>query len=36
MDFQQLADKALKGIIPERAELHAVLEASERSSCRSF
>jgi len=29
MDFQQLADKALQGIIPEREELKAVLNASE-------
>lgn len=29
MDFHQLADKALRSIIPERAELKAVLEASE-------
>jgi biotin synthase len=29
MDFQQLADKALEGIIPERQELKAVLNASE-------
>src|SRR5678816_2484922 len=29
MDFHQLADKALRGIIPERAELKAVLEATE-------
>ena len=27
MDFHQLADKALRSIIPERAELKAVLEA---------
>jgi biotin synthase len=29
MDFQQLADKALHGIIPEREELKAVLDASD-------
>ncbi len=29
MDFQLLADKALEGILPEREELHAVLDASE-------
>ena len=29
MDFQQLADKALQGIVPERAELRAVLEAPD-------
>src|SRR6187200_3438253 len=29
MDFHQLADKSLRSIIPERAELKAVLEASE-------
>jgi biotin synthase len=29
MDFDQLADKALRNIIPERAELKAVLRASE-------
>jgi biotin synthase len=29
MDFHQLADKALGNIIPERAELKAVLQASE-------
>src|ERR1044072_319431 len=29
MDFHQLADKALRNIIPERAELKAVLQASE-------
>ena len=29
MDFQQLAEKALQGIIPEREELKAVLEASD-------
>ena len=29
MDFQQLADKALQGIIPERAELKAVLDATD-------
>ena len=29
MDFHQLADKALRSIIPERAELKAVLDATE-------
>jgi biotin synthase len=29
MDFQQLADKALQGILPERAELQAVLDAAD-------
>ena len=29
MDFQQLADKALQGIIPERDELRAVLDATD-------
>jgi biotin synthase len=29
MDFQQLADKALHGIVPERAELKAVLQAPD-------
>jgi biotin synthase len=29
MDFHQLADKALQGIIPERDELKAVLEAAD-------
>ena len=29
MDFQQLADKALQVILPERGELKAVLDASE-------
>ena len=29
MDFQQLADKALQGIIPERDELKAVLDATD-------
>jgi biotin synthase len=29
MDFHQLADKALRSIIPERAELKAVLEAAD-------
>ena len=29
MNFHSLADKALKGIIPERDELKAVLNASE-------
>ncbi|HWO43031.1 MAG TPA: biotin synthase BioB [Candidatus Eisenbacteria bacterium] len=29
MDFQLLADKALRGLIPERKELEAVLEASD-------
>lgn len=29
MDFQQLADKALRGILPEREELRAVLGASD-------
>ena len=29
MDFHQLADKALRSILPERAELKAVLDASE-------
>ena len=29
MDFQQLADKALQGILPDRAELRAVLEAPD-------
>jgi biotin synthase len=29
MNFQQLADKALQGIIPERRELRSVLEATE-------
>ena len=29
MDFHQLADKALRNIIPQRAELKAVLQASE-------
>src|SRR6476659_1861120 len=29
MDFHQLADTALRGISPERAELKAVLEATE-------
>src|SRR5688500_12744803 len=29
MDFQQLANKALQGIIPERAELKAVLDATD-------
>lgn len=29
MDFQRLADKALRGIIPEREELRAVLNASD-------
>ena len=29
MDFQQLADKALQGIIPEREELKAVLDATD-------
>ncbi len=29
MNFQELADKALQGIIPERDELKAVLDASE-------
>jgi biotin synthase len=29
MDFQRLADKALQGIVPERAELRAVLEAPD-------
>ena len=29
MDFQQLADKALQGILPERAELQAVLDATD-------
>jgi biotin synthase len=29
MDFQQLADKALRGIIPEREELRAVLDARD-------
>src|SRR3990167_3140651 len=29
MDFQQLADKALKGILPERDELKEVLNASD-------
>ena len=29
MDFQQLAEKALQGIVPERAELKAVLEAPD-------
>src|SRR5919109_5372550 len=29
MDFQQLADKALQGIIPEREELKAVLSARD-------
>lgn len=28
-DFQQLADKALQGIIPERTELRAVLDATD-------
>ena len=29
MNFQELADKALQGIIPERKELRAVLEAAD-------
>src|SRR5437763_16231237 len=29
MDFDQLADKALQGIIPERDELKAVLDATD-------
>lgn len=29
MDFQQLADKALQGVLPERHELKAVLEATD-------
>ena len=29
MNFQELADKALQDLIPERAELHAVLDATE-------
>ena len=29
MDFQLLADKALQGIIPEREEMKAVLNASD-------
>ena len=29
MDFQQLADKALQGILPERTELQAVLDAAD-------
>lgn len=29
MDFQQLADKALRGIVPEREELRAVLDARD-------
>ena len=29
MDFQRLADKALQGVIPERDELQAVLDAAE-------
>ena len=29
MDFQRLADKALQGIVPERDELQAVLDATE-------
>jgi biotin synthase len=29
MDFRQLADKALQGIVPERADLRAVLEAPD-------
>jgi len=29
MDFQRLADKALQGIVPERDELQAVLDAAE-------
>ncbi|HYA30715.1 MAG TPA: biotin synthase BioB, partial [Acidobacteriota bacterium] len=29
MDFQQLADKALQGILPEREELSEVLNASD-------
>jgi biotin synthase len=31
MDFQLLADKALQGIVPEREELQAVLDASDES-----
>jgi biotin synthase len=31
MDFQLLADKALQGIIPEREEMQAVLEAPDES-----
>jgi biotin synthase len=29
MDFQQLADKALNGILPERDELKAILNAPD-------
>ena len=29
MNFQELADKALQGIIPERDELTAVLQATD-------
>src|SRR5688572_6889106 len=29
MNFQQLANKALEGILPERAELQAVLDATD-------
>ena len=29
MDFQQLADKALQGILPEREELREVLNAPD-------
>ncbi len=29
MDFQQLADKALQGVIPDRGELKAVLNAAD-------
>src|SRR4030065_17134 len=29
MDFQQLADKALKGILPEREQLRAILNAPD-------
>ena len=31
MDFQLLADKSLQGVIPEREELKAVLDATDES-----
>src|SRR5215471_3289704 len=36
MDFDELADKALRSIIPERAELKAVLDATEEQLPQLF